>query len=112
MTRAKYRVYHAAWARQWRKKNRKLVNDAKRRCYRKRKVRIINFLGGKCKGCGLRYNGNNACAFEFHHRKPKTKKFAVGNKVSNFSWNTLKKELKKCDLTCANCHNIHHGGEW
>lgn len=28
------------------------------------------------------------------------------------TWLTLKKEADKCDLLCANCHHIHHGGRW
>jgi hypothetical protein len=106
------KAYKAAWASRWRKKHRKTVNDSKRVAYHKKKVRAIKFLGGKCRSCKLKYNGKNAAAFEFHHRKPKTKLFAVGNKVITYSWTRIKRELKKCDLTCANCHNIHHGGEW
>lgn len=68
------------------------------------KMAAIKYLGGKCDICG--WTGNQA-VFQFHHKNPSEKDFTVGN-VSNKSWDSIKKELKKCILLCANCHMIQH----
>lgn len=68
------------------------------------KAAAIKFLGGKCTSCG--WQGNQA-ALQFHHANPKEKDFIIGN-VANKSWDSIKGELKKCVLLCANCHSIHH----
>lgn len=66
----------------------------------KRKIKAIEFKGGKCKNCGY-----NKClgVMHFHHRNPSKKEFQISRK--DVSWNLIKKELDKCDLLCANCHN-------
>ena len=68
------------------------------------KAAAIKYLGGKCMECGWR--GNQA-ALQFHHINFKKKDFSIGN-VANKSWNTIKLELQKCILLCANCHSITH----
>lgn len=67
------------------------------------KMAAVKMLGGKCQRCG--FSGHLA-AFEFHHVSG-TKEFAIGN-VSNKSWPVIRKELKKCQLLCSNCHRITH----
>ena len=73
----------------------------------KRKYEAVQSRGGKCERCG--YNGNLA-ALDFHHRDPQTKNFQIDlRSFSNTNLDTLKEELDKCDLLCANCHReIHH----
>jgi hypothetical protein len=68
------------------------------------KAAAIKYLGGKCKKCG--WSGNQA-AMQFHHKYSKEKDFTIGN-VGNKSWESLKIEMKKCILLCANCHMIEH----
>ncbi len=68
------------------------------------KMAAITYLGGKCEKCG--WKGNQA-VFQFHHKNPAKKNFNLGN-VSNKSWDTVKQEIKKCTLLCANCHMIEH----
>lgn len=68
------------------------------------KAAAIKYLGGKCEKCN--WNGNQA-ALQFHHKDPKQKDFTIGN-VANKSWDSIKKEIKKCILLCANCHMIEH----
>lgn len=112
------RKYHGkeaeAWGRnkRWAKKHPEVVRERKKRYHRQRKIKCIKYLGEQCKHCLERYNGKNGAIFQFHHRNPKTKKFVLGNQVANYTWKTLVKELRKCDLVCANCHFLHHGGEW
>lgn len=68
------------------------------------KAAAVKYLGGKCAKCG--WSGNQA-AFQFHHTDPKEKDFVIGN-VANKSWDSIKEEMKKCILLCANCHSIEH----
>ena len=68
------------------------------------KATAIKFLGGKCIQCG--WDGDQA-AFQFHHLNPREKEFVLGS-VANKSWETIKPELEKCLVLCANCHMIEH----
>lgn len=68
------------------------------------KKKAIEYLGGKCERCG--YDGHQA-AFEFHHKDPTQKDFAIGS-AANKSWKVIKEEIKKCELLCSNCHRIEH----
>jgi hypothetical protein len=77
--------------------------NTKIRRYRAKSAAIL-FLGGKCAACG--WAGNQA-ALQFHHREPGRKDFTLGN-VANKSWDSIKNEIKKCVLLCANCHAIRH----
>lgn len=66
----------------------------------KLKERCVEYLGGKCSKCSY-----NRCiiALEFHHLDPSLKKFRIaGNHC--IRWESIKEELDKCILLCANCH--------
>lgn len=41
---------------------------------------------------------------EFDHRTQVTKKFDVMSATHGHSWKTVKAEIDKCDVVCANCH--------
>ena len=72
-----------------------------------RKIKAIEYLGGKCVSCGYdKYYG----ALHFHHKDPSTKS-ANWNKVRLWNWEKVEKELDKCDLLCANCHAEAHRKE-
>ena len=71
------------------------------------KKQAVNYLGGKCMICG--YDRCLAC-LHFHHKNPTQKDFSIGNKRNLFSWETVKLELDKCLLLCANCHGELHWG--
>ena len=76
--------------------------DAVQKRRLKIKQQAIEYLGGKCKICGYsKYIGS----LEFHHRIPENKEFQIS---ASMSWNTILKELNKCDLLCANCHREEH----
>lgn len=57
-----------------------------------------------CHDCG---NSYPPCVLEFDHR-PKIKKIKAVSDLAaaGVSIENLKKEIKKCDLVCANCHRI------
>lgn len=68
------------------------------------KKKAVEYLGGKCVVCGY-----DKCieALEFDHKDPTEKEFAIsGNHC--LSWSTIKDELDKCELKCANCHRERH----
>lgn len=67
----------------------------------RRRIRdeLITYAGGKCRICDY-----DKCkrALEFHHTDPLTKSFTLSS-VSN-SFESMRKEVDKCILVCANCH--------
>ncbi len=67
------------------------------------KIKIVEYLNGKCKICGY---DKNYTALVPHHRDPQSKKFSFGGKI--MPWDKIKEELDKCDLLCANCHAELH----
>ena len=76
---------------------------------RRRKLREMarEYKGNKCAICG--YN-KCARALSFHHIDPKKKSFGVAAKGLTRSWESVKKEIDKCILICANCHmEVHEG---
>ena len=74
---------------------------------RRRKVRLmsVEYKGGKCEKCGY-----DKCidALEFHHKDPVLKDFSISGKGYTRSWKSVKEELDKCILLCANCHRELH----
>lgn len=103
-----------SWGRnkRWAKRNPEKVRNGKKVFYRRRKLRAMEHLGNECYFCPVKYNGKNASIFEFHHLKPKQKVIGVTRILTRLTWREVLKELRKCVLSCANCHNQHHGGEW
>lgn len=73
---------------------------------RRRKIKLmaITYLGNRCKDCGL----VDTCPdiYDFHHEKGKD--FGIAEKGYTRSWETVKQELDKCILLCANCHRRRH----
>jgi hypothetical protein len=65
----------------------------------------VQYLGGACKDCG--FTTEHLDVFDFHHRDPADKSFTIGLFLKR-DWNTVRDELDKCDLLCANCHRIRH----
>ena len=56
-----------------------------------------------CADCG--YNRNPA-ALEFDHLPGTEKLFNIGEEIGNKSVESLWSEIEKCEVVCANCHNI------
>jgi predicted HNH restriction endonuclease len=67
------------------------------------KIELVTKLGGKCERCG--FQGHYG-AFHFHHKDPSTKSHEINaNKLlTKDRWD----EIAKCELLCANCHQIEH----
>lgn len=55
----------------------------------------------KCENCGE----NDFRVLDFDHKDPKTKSFNVSDGIRRgYSFDKIKREIKKCRVLCANCH--------
>jgi hypothetical protein len=61
---------------------------------------------GSCMDCGMEVTRENYVCFDFDHRDPVEKSFAVSSKSMDVALSTLLAEFAKCDLVCANCHRL------
>jgi len=71
-----------------------------------KKIKAINFLGGKCEDCGE----TNVQTLEFHHKDENDKDCSIFE-LLDCRWSVIEKEISKCNLLCRNCHNKLHFGE-
>lgn len=67
------------------------------------KKKAVEYLGGKCSSCGA----SHIATMEFDHKNPEQKQFKISGHYI-LQWSELVKELRKCQLLCANCHRIKH----
>lgn len=85
-------------------KNRERLNSARQLWIKKRRIFIINQLGGKCQNpnCSTP-NGYSRClsALEFHHVNP-------DEKENNDDWKRKDFDISKIKLLCATCHIEEH----
>jgi hypothetical protein len=67
------------------------------------KKKLVEYKGGKCEICGY-----NKCIdnLTFHHLDPSQKDFQISGASKAFE--TLKKEVDKCQMLCRNCHGEIH----
>ncbi len=56
----------------------------------------------KCNRCGF----DDYRALQFHHHND-DKEFEVSN-MQGFAFESILKEIRKCEVLCANCHFIEH----
>jgi hypothetical protein len=73
------------------------------------KVKFVALAGGACQKCG--YSGYLS-AFDFHHVYPSEKKFTPTYVIYCGNFEKTWKELDKCCLLCANCHNGYEARLW
>lgn len=73
------------------------------RRYRFKKAAVAH-LGGECHKCGVTGGPE---IFIFHHVDPKQKEYQISSRA-NKKWDSVKTELAKCVLMCANCHKTEH----
>jgi hypothetical protein len=79
-------------------KNREDLYAAQKR-HRIKKYEFL--LTQQCIECGEK----DPVVLEFNHRNQKTKLKEISNMLSgHYSWETIYKEVKKCDIRCANGH--------
>jgi hypothetical protein len=83
------KTYQASWGRQHRNERFKWLDEAKAK---------------PCMDCHLSFPPE---CMDFDHRDPKTKLFNISQAaVSGRSVASVRAEMAKCDLVCANCHRI------
>lgn len=73
--------------------------------YRKRK-RWIDVIkqGYGCQHCGYR---EYSCALDFDHINRADKEFLIPRFLGRTTLKRLFKEIRKCQILCANCHRVH-----
>jgi len=107
ITKEQNRIYHKTYAlrhpevlkaiahRSWEKNGRKLLAE--------RKLVLKEAKNKSCMDCGVQYP---YYVMDLDHRDPTQKTKAVSQMLRRCGLETLKKEIAKCDLVCANCHRI------
>lgn len=100
------------YKRAWNHRNQEKRYVLKKLTWRRKKVELIKLKGCGCMRCPIRYNGENASIFHLHHREPSEKSFSIGNQTMNKAWSKILTEVEKCDLLCANCHEMEHSAKF
>jgi hypothetical protein len=79
---------------------------SKRLAYR---ISAANYKHNQCEICGLKRNSiDDLEMFDFHHIDRTDKSFELGDRIESRNWETIKNELDKCMMLCANCHRKQH----
>ena len=58
-----------------------------------------------CVDCGVQYH---LAAMEFDHVRGEKQRNIAAFVVAGYTIDAIDAELEKCELRCANCHNIRH----
>lgn len=77
-------------------------NVVRRREHRDRLTEIK--LKNGCVDCGF---NSYAPSLHFDHRNPEEKRFVIAHCLL-YSWETILKEVAKCDVRCSICHTKRH----
>jgi hypothetical protein len=80
-----------------------------RRSYFERRALINRMKNVPCQDCNQRYP---YFVMDFDHRVKADKFGDIAHMVRNRSWDTIIREIKKCDIVCANCHRIRTFGRY
>ena len=82
------------------------AGNKKTEYHRNRRISVVEWLKSLrtyCKDCGE----TNSIVLDFHHRNANEKSFSLtGSFCYSRSRDAILKEIKKCDVLCANCHRI------
>ena len=83
-------------------RNREDLYKAQKRHRIKIREKLLVFLSMKsCLDCGEK----DPVVLDFDHRDQSTKFKSISQMLSgHYSWNSLMKEIEKCEIRCANCH--------
>ena len=83
--------------------------DERREYHRDRRALLQAFIRSikrelGCADCGI----NEPLVLQFDHRDPDSKKGTIGKKFAAWGPKTIREEIAKCDVVCANCHIMRH----
>lgn len=70
------------------------------RSFHKRREFVRQMKNRPCEDCGISYP---YYVMDFDHREDEIKEFGL-NEITQKAINSLKREIAKCDVVCANCH--------
>ena len=86
-------------------KSREYLNKRKHKTKTQTREYVKNYLlKNSCVICGQ----SDIRCLEFDHINPSTKKYNVCKMITNgLSIESIKEEIAKCRVLCANCHAIH-----
>lgn len=79
------------------------ATTAKRDRWRAQARMLDDLRAAPCTDCGARFP---ACAMDFDHRDPGTKRSAVTRLIGRAGTARILEEVAKCDIVCANCHRL------
>lgn len=103
------RKRNAAYQRKWYASNRKKKIWQAWRNKKKALAIALSYIA-QVKAVGCPCGESDVRCLDFHHRNPKVKSFCIAIGVKRgFSLERIKKEIKKCDVICSNCHRKFHG---
>ena len=85
----------------------KLCSNARMTELRRERYQLVQeYKANKgCKVCGDKRHW----VLDLHHTDSDNKEYAISNMLrKNMSWDSILKELQKCEVLCANCHRDYH----
>lgn len=89
--------YFKAYYKKNRAKYKKHATDRKEA----NRSKLMDYLCDKvCIDCKL----NDPVVFHFDHIDPKKKSHNVAEMINGFCWESILKEIAKCQVRCSNCH--------
>lgn len=75
--------------------------ERKREYWRAQAALLADLKNVPCLDCGQRFA---ACAMDFDHRQPGSKRHTVSRMIGRAGTATILAEVAECDIVCANCH--------
>ena len=81
--------------------------NSARRGKERTRARMLEYHGGTLSCADCKFTSEIYSVFDYHHLDPLTKEHTVSS-ILDWKWETIKTEMDKCELLCANCHRIRH----
>ena len=86
-------------------KNKEVYKARSKAGRKKRRQQWVYFMKDQsCSRCGATQG------LQWHHRSGEIKIANVGDLIGRRGWDTIMKEVQKCDCLCYNCHMEEHYG--
>lgn len=93
---------HKKFSRANYERNKAITMQRNKLQHERQRLAILELKKGPCHDCGETFP---PYIMEFDHRDPSTKKFNM-SAYGTRSAKTVRAEIEKCDLVCANCHKL------
>jgi hypothetical protein len=92
-------------AARWRDAHPDRAKETRDRARQSKRDWIANYKAKNgCASCGIKDHR----ILDLHHVNSDGKDMAVSQLYNRASWKTIKEEVSKCEVLCANCHRIAH----